>query len=94
MTDVTTAAPAGDPLAALQIQQRAMAQATMPTLKAVVDKAEDIPIGKLGTVLAMLVPLLPEGQVKTALNLMSNQAPALPTLLKQAMAEAEKTVDA
>lgn len=91
MTDATTAATAGDPLDVLAAARKAMAQATVPALKAAIDKAEDIPIGKLSDVIGMLLPMLPDGQVKNALSLMSNQLPALPQLMKQAFAEAEKT---
>ncbi|KQV66648.1 hypothetical protein [Caulobacter sp. Root343] len=90
MTKTTTAAPAGDPLDVLAAARKAMAQAAFPTLKAVLEKAEDIPVGKLTDVLGMLLPAMPEGQVKMALTLMSHQMPSLPQLLKQGLAEAEK----
>lgn len=90
MTDVTTAPAAGDPLDVLAAARKAMATAAFPTLKAVLDKAEDIPIGKLTDVIGMLLPAMPEGQVKMALTLMSHQLPTLPQLLKQGFAEAEK----
>lgn len=93
MTKTPTAAPAGDALDALAAARKAMAEASAPILKSVLEKADEIPIGKLGDVIAMLLPMLPDSQVKTALSLMSNQLPQLPQLLKQAFTDAQK-VDA
>jgi FAD/FMN-containing dehydrogenase len=90
MSDTTTAATAGDALDVLAAARKAMAQAAFPTLKVVLEKPEDIPLGKLTDVLGMLLPALPEGNVKLALTMMSHQLPNLPQLLKQGFAEAEK----